>query len=39
MVLEKEGTKFSNKVYKQEPEEKKTLEGEIKKKEWPKKGQ
>lgn len=35
----REGTKLSDlqKVYKQEPDEKKTLEGEIKKKEWPKK--
>lgn len=39
MVLEKEGINSQQKVYQHEPDEKKTIDGEGKKKEWPKKGQ
>ncbi len=39
MILQKDGMNSQQKVYQHEPQEKKTIEGELKKKEWPKKGE
>jgi len=34
-ILQQDDNKFSDKVYQHEPDPKKTIEGELKKKEWP----